>query len=103
MIRRRNFVFGTALAVVAPAVAGVASLASSRQSPPALGAGGLQSPPAPKPKDANTVAFKVHGWTPTPTTAHDGSSGSSADRASDDAVRDDVWISISQSWKTAWR
>jgi hypothetical protein len=100
MIGRRNFVLGTALVAVAPGFAGVAYLASNRQSPPAPGAGGLQSLPAPKPQ---SVIFKVHGWTPPPATAQDDSTVFWTDHASDDAVRDEVWISISQSWKTAWR
>jgi hypothetical protein len=100
MIGRRNFVCGTALVALAPAFAGVASLAPGRQSPPVPGAGGLQSLPAPK---RQSVIFKVHGWTPPPAAAQDDSTGVWTDHASDDAVRDEVWISISQSWKTAWR
>jgi hypothetical protein len=103
MIGRRNFVLGTALVAAARAFAGVLSLSSSRQSPSLPHADGLQSSPGPKAQDANAVVFGVRGWTPCPTIPHDVLTGSGADHASNDAVGDQVWISISQSWKTAWR
>jgi hypothetical protein len=74
IIGRRTFILGTGFVASAPALALHASLPlGSAQPRPVAGEGGM-----------NGAVFKIHGW-------------------EDDRGGDQLWISINQSWRTAWR
>jgi hypothetical protein len=103
IIGRRTFVRNTALVGAASAIANLLSLSSiviSRaallpgSSSPQLDAGGT---------DMNSVVFKIDGWNRRDGIAIDGSTTSSSDPTTNVSPGDRVWISINQSWRTAWR
>jgi hypothetical protein len=80
-IGRRTFILGTGLAAAAPAFANLIAVARTCASPSA----------SPSPTD--NLVFKIDGW-------------SVRDPVSIDRTApacDEVWISINQSWRTAWR
>jgi hypothetical protein len=49
------------------------------------------------------LVFKIDGWDYCGDIAIDGATTAPADRVTNDPAGDQVWISINQSWRTAWR
>ena len=80
-IGRRTFILGTGLAAAAPAFADLLAFARTYASPP---------PPS-SPED--NLVFKIDGWSVRDDVTPDGAPPKS----------DEVWISINQSWRIAWR
>jgi hypothetical protein len=84
-IGRRTFILGTGLAAAAPAFANLIAVARTCASPSAS--------PSLSPSPTDNLVFRIDGW-------------SVRDSASIDRNPlpcDEVWISINQSWRTAWR
>jgi len=79
-IGRRTFILATGLAAAAPAFAKVFAVARTYASPPPAS---LQ----------DHLVFKVDGWS-----ASDPVSIGGAPQPGEE-----VWISVSRSWRTAWR
>jgi hypothetical protein len=79
MIDRRTFMIqGAALLATASALAVVLPRSSTPQTPLMTGAGA----------DENSILFKIDGWDTRDALASNGN---------------EVWISINQSWRSAWR
>jgi hypothetical protein len=78
-IGRRTFILATGLAAAAPAFAKVFALARTYASPPAL------------PQDH--LVFKIDGWSDSDPVSIGGAS----------AAGEEMWVSVSRSWRTAWR
>jgi hypothetical protein len=99
IVGRRSFVRNTALVGAATAIANLIPLssivlshaASPSGSPSQLNTAGT---------DMNSVLFKIDGWNPRDA---DAVSTPSSDPGINVAMEDAVWISINQSWRTAWR
>jgi hypothetical protein len=94
-IDRRTFIKGAAVFATAPGLA-ILSPKSKASWPDA-------HVPAPLPSatgetDMNPVTFKICGWD-----RHDDIDQSSTNPAAEGRARDEVWIRINQSWRTAWR
>ena len=103
IIGRRTFIQGAALVATAPAVANLLSLSSTAQShasplpgwfPPQLAADGTRM---------NCVLFKIDGWDRCEDIAINGATIASGDPMTRDQADEQLWISINQSWRTAWR
>jgi hypothetical protein len=98
MMDRRTFVLRATLVGTTPAFANLLLLPSAAQSRAAL-----QRPSPPQPaadgNDVNCVAFKISGWDDCDNVAKI----SSTNPARNEPTPDQVWISINQSWRTAWR
>jgi hypothetical protein len=77
---RRTFILGAGLAAAAPALAGLFALARTYASPP------------PAPLQDNLV-FRIDGWSASDPVSIGGVS----------ATGEEVWLSVSRSWRTAWR
>jgi hypothetical protein len=95
MISRRAFILG--LGATTPALAYLESFLSTARShalplsnsfPPQLPAGLT---------DANGIVFKIDGWDVR------GASMRSGDSQTHDSASGEVWITLNQSWRTAWR
>jgi hypothetical protein len=94
IIDRRTFI-----QISAPVVATAAALAIFPSQLP-----GASSPQlAVGKQDVKHLAFKIHGWDRHDDGACDSSKPSPAGPVTDDPNSDDVFISINQSWRTAWR
>jgi len=102
-IDRRNFILNAALFASTPAIASFLSLSSTQQSRPTLPLGPLSTQLAGGGTDMNCVVFKIYGWDRCDDIAVGGSKISPADPATNDLKADQVWISVNQSWRTAWR
>ena len=102
MIGRRTFIRGTALVATAPVLANLLSLSSTAQSH-ASPLPGPMSPQLAARTDMNCVVFKIHGWDSCDDVPVNGVAIVSADPLTNGPVGDQVWISINQSWRTAWR
>jgi hypothetical protein len=103
IIGRRTFVRNTALVGAASALANLLSLSSIVMSRAALPPGSLSPQLDASGADMNSVAFKIDGWNRRDGIAIDGSTRSSSDPTTSVRPGDQVWISINQSWRTAWR
>jgi len=77
-ISRRIFIKSTSLAAAAPAFASLFAVSRVRASP-------STSP-------QNNLVFKIAGWSARDFVSTDGS-----------PPAEEVWISVSRSWRTAWR
>ena len=53
--------------------------------------------------DSNSVEFKIDGWDSGDGVANAGSTTFSSDPTTSVRPKDRVWLSINQSWRTAWR
>jgi len=93
IIDRRTFIL-----ISAPFFATAAALAILPSRLP-----GASSPQLGCTKDIRNVAFKVHGWDQRDDSAADSSKIALAGPGTDDPYSDEVFISINQSWRTAWR
>ena len=51
----------------------------------------------------NTVALRILGWNSCDDVPVNGATMASADTLTNGATGDQMWISINQSWRTAWR
>jgi len=102
IIGRRSFVRTTALVGAASALAYLLSLSSIFLSHAAILRGALPTESDADAKNTNSVVFKIDGWNRRDGIAIDGSTTSSSGPAIDVAPDDQVWISINQSWQTAW-
>ena len=94
IIDRRTFIqISVPLVATAAAVtflpSGIAGASSSQL------AGGKQ--------DQKHPTFKIHGWDRHDESARNSSTISSAGSMTGDQNSDDIFISINQSWRTAWR
>ena len=94
IIDRRTFIqISVPLVATAAAVtflpSGIAGASSSQL------AGGKQ--------DQKHPTFKIHGWDRRDDSARNSSTISSAGSMTGDQNSDDIFISINQSWRTAWR
>lgn len=79
-IGRRTFILGTGLAAAAPAFAELFALARTYASPP---------PASPE----ESIVFRIDGWSVRDDVTPDDAPSKS----------DEMWISVNQSWRTAWR
>ena len=99
IVGRRTFVRSTALVGAATAIANLLSLSwmvlSHAASPP-----GSPSQLDTAGTDMNSFLFKIDGWNPRNANAV---STLSSEPGINVAMEDAVWISINQSWRTAWR
>ena len=102
MIGRRTFIQGTVLVATAPVLAELLSLSSSAQSDASPLPGSLSPQPAAR-TDMNCVVFRIHGWDSCDDVPVNGVTIASVDPLTNGPVGDPVWISINQSWRTAWR
>lgn len=79
MIDRRTFIIrGATLLATAPGLADVLTRSAQARTP-------LITEPGPK---ENSAVFKIHGWD------HYGEEASN---------KNEVWLTINQSWRAAWR
>jgi hypothetical protein len=101
IVGRRSFILGAFVAVT-PALAKLQSplLTAQSQASPLPG-----PPPSQLPEDgANMKApFKVCGWDRCDDTAIDRATRASANTMPHDPAGEQLWISVNQSWRTAWR
>lgn len=101
MIDRRTFI-GTSLdAGVAATVANFLPLSSILQAHRSPLPNPLPTELIPGGMDMNSVVFKIDGWDGCGDVTGDGPKIS--DRVTNIPKSDHVWITISQSWRTAWR
>ena len=103
IIGRRTFVRNTVLAAIVSTIANLLSLSSIVISPAAVLPGSLSPQLDAGGADVNSVVFKIAGWNRFGGIAKHGSTTSLSDPARNIAQGDEVWISINQSWRTAWR
>jgi hypothetical protein len=94
IVNRRTFIL-----VSAPFVAAASALASFPSllpgaAPPQLAADG---------KDVQGAVFKIAGWDRCADIAGDCFGTSSAGIMASNSIGDEVFITINQSWRTAWR
>jgi hypothetical protein len=94
IVDRRTFIL-----VSAPFVAVASALATFP--PLSLGAASSQLPAVTD--DANGVVFKIAGWDRCAEVAGDCLGTSSAGLMTSNAMGDEVFISVNQAWRTAWR
>lgn len=94
IVDRRTFIL-----VSAPFVAAASALASFP--PLSLGAASSQSPAVTD--DVKGVVFKIAGWDRCADVAGDCLRTSSAGLMASNTIGDEVFISVNQSWRTAWR
>ena len=94
IIDRRTFILISAPLVAAAAAVTILPSGIAGASSPQL-AGGKQN--------SRNIAFKIHGWDRRDDSACGGSQASLAGRVTGDPDADDIFISINQSWRTAWR
>lgn len=102
-IGRRAFVRATALVGAVSAFANLLSLSSIVVSHAALLPGAMSPQLDAGATDVNSVVLKIAGWNSCDGIATHGSTKASSDPATNIEPDDSVWISINQSWKTAWR
>jgi hypothetical protein len=104
MIGRRTFIQGTALVATAPVLADLLSLSSTAQSHASPLPGPSPTQPAAR-TDVNGVVFKIYGWDVCDDVAVNGATIAlaSADPLANGPIGDQMWISINQSWRTAWQ
>jgi hypothetical protein len=97
MIRRRTFILSVGLGATTPALAYLQSFLSTARAQ-ALPPPNLFPPPRPSgATDANGVVFRIEGWD-----VHTASMRSDASLIHD-STGGEVWITLNQSWRTAWR
>jgi hypothetical protein len=94
IIDRRTFIQISAPFVATAAALAILPARLPGASSPQL-AGGNQ--------DMKHPAFKIYGWDRRDESAGDGSKTSPADSVRGDSNRDEIFISINQSWRIAWR
>ena len=102
-ISRRIFVQGTALVAIAPALTNLLSLSSITQSHASPLPGSLLPQLAPGGTDMSCIAFKIDGWDRCEDIAIDGASVTSPDPMTHGPDGEQLFISINQSWRAAWR
>jgi hypothetical protein len=102
LIGRRTFILGTTLFAAASGLAKLLSLSSTAQSNASLVPDRLPSQPAGG-ADVNCLRFKIDGWDRCDGIAIDGARAVSADPITHIPPDEQLWISINQSWRTAWR
>jgi hypothetical protein len=97
MIRRRTFILGVGLGATTPVLTYLQSFWSTAES---------QALPPPNPfppqllsgaTDTNGLVFRIQGWD-----VHEASMRSD-DSLIHDPTGGEVWITLNQSWRTAWR
>jgi hypothetical protein len=103
IIGRRTFVRSTALVGAASAVANLLSLSSIVLSQAAMQPGVSPLPPDAGVTDANSLIFKIDGWSSCDDVLVNSLPTPLSDSATNTGPSDQVWISINQSWRTAWR
>jgi hypothetical protein len=102
MIDRRTFIARTARGAATAALANFLPLSSAQAHAPLLpGAGSAQLVAGNA--DRNAVVFKIDGWDRCEGLATNGAKLSSADPLTNGPTDNQVWITINQSWRTAWR
>jgi len=94
IVDRRTFI-----RVSAPLVAAASALASF----PSLLDGASPSHPPAVTDDGKGVVFKIAGWDGCADVAGDCLGTSSAGLTASHTMGDEIFISINQSWRTAWR
>jgi hypothetical protein len=94
IIDRRTFILISAPLVATAAAFTILPLGVARASSSEL-AGGKE--------DLKHPAFKIHGWDRRDAGAFGGSKASPAGPVTADPNCDEVFISINQSWRAAWR
>ena len=102
MIDRRTFLRDMALVASAPILTNFLLLSSTAQSPASLLPGPLQPQPA-RGMEVTGVVFKIHNWDRYEDIPINRSKILSTDPVTNDPKSDQVWISLNQSWRTAWR
>jgi hypothetical protein len=94
IVDRRTFIL-----VSAPFVAASAALTIF----PTLLPGTAPSQLAADRKDSQSVVFKIAGWDRCADVAGDCLRTSSAGLMASNSIGDEIFISVNQSWRTAWR
>jgi hypothetical protein len=102
-IGRRTFVLGTAIVATAPALAKPLSLLSAARPPASLLPDTCPPLSPASGTDGRCLVFKIDGWDHCGNIAIDGTTTAPAAPVTNDPTGDQVWISINQSWRTAWR
>jgi len=103
IVGRRTFIQGAALVATAPALASLLSLSSTAQSHASPLPGTLLPQLAADRTKMTFVLCKIDGWDRCEDIAIDGATIASADPVTHGAVSEQFFISINQSWRTAWR
>jgi hypothetical protein len=103
IIDRRTFVQGTALVATAPILVNLLSVSSTARSPASLLPATFPPQSPASETDMSCLAFKIDGWDRCGDISIDSATKVSADAVTDDPAGGQVWISINQSWRTAWR
>jgi hypothetical protein len=103
IIDRRTFILSTALATAAQALAMLPSLLSAVRSHASLLPDSFPPQSPASETDMSCLVFKIDGWDRCGGIAIDGATTAPADLAINDPAGDQMWISINQSWRTAWR
>ena len=103
MIGRRTFALGTAIVATAPALAKPLLLLSAARPSASLLPDSFPPLSPSSGTDMSCLVFKIDGWDHCADTAIDGTTTASADPVTNDPTGDQMWISINQSWRTAWR
>lgn len=97
-IGRRTFLRHSALVGTLSALASFLSLSSIVSHAELLPASSSPQPDEVG-TDSNSVEFKIDGWN----CADGGSTTSPSDPTTSVIPKDHVWLSINQSWRSAWR
>ena len=101
MIDRRTFLRDMALVASAPAFTNLL-LSSTAQSPASMLPGALQPRPAGG-REMTDVVFKIHNWDRYEDVAINPSKMLPTKPLSNDTKSAQIWISLNQSWRSAWR
>jgi hypothetical protein len=94
IIDRRTFVLISAPLVATAAAVSILPLGMAGASSSEVVCGKQRS---------RNIAFKIHGWDRRDDSACGGSKASLAGRVIGDPNGDEIFISINQSWRAAWR
>jgi hypothetical protein len=85
-----------------PALTNLLLLSSTAQSPASMLPGPLQPQPTVG-REMTGVVFKIHNWDEHESMAINCTKILSRDPVTNDPKSDQVWISLNQSWRAAWR
>ena len=99
VIDRRAFIHGAAVVTSVPTLARLLCLSSTLPSHASPISGSVQAPRPAAGSAMNSVIFKIDGWERHDDIGVDRSERSSTNRSNDH----EVLLTISQSWRTAWR
>ena|SRR5271166_6299344 len=101
-IGRRTFLRHSALVGAVSALASFLSLSSIVSQAELLPSSSSPQPDAVG-REFNSVEFRINGWNRGDGVVNAGSTTSSSDPTTSVRPKDEVWLNINQSWRSAWR